>query len=63
MGVYERFQNYKNELFNYKSRGLNRELMSTEENNRINASINSYLHLLKLPSSLKTLGYLIRRYK
>ena len=67
MGVDERFQNYKNDLFSYKSRELDRELLSMEENNRINASINSYLHLLsghlQLPSSLKTLEYLIRRYK
>lgn len=67
MGVDEHFQNYKNDLFSYKSRELDRELMGMEENNRINASINSYLRLLsghlQLPSSLKTLEYLIRRYK
>lgn len=40
MVVDERFQNCKNDLFSYKSRELDRELMSMEENNRINASIN-----------------------
>ena len=63
----ERFRNYKNDLFSHKSRELDRELMGIEENNRINASISSYLRLLsghfQLPSSLKTLEYLIRRYK
>ncbi|CAH9069155.1 unnamed protein product [Cuscuta epithymum] len=63
----ERFKNYKNDLFSPKSRDLDRELMGIEENNGINSSISSYLRLLsgyfQLPSALKTLEYLIRRYK
>ncbi|KAL6980908.1 hypothetical protein U1Q18_022544 [Sarracenia purpurea var. burkii] len=63
----ERFKNYKNDLFSHKSRELDRELMGIEDNNRINATISSYLRLLSgyfhLPSALKTLEYLIRRYK
>nr|GMD68865.1 uncharacterized protein At3g06530 isoform X1 [Ipomoea batatas] len=63
----ERFGNYKNDLFSHKSRDLDRELMGIEENNRINASINSYLWLLsgylELRSAMLTLEYLIRRYK
>lgn len=63
----ERFRIYKNDLFSHKSRELDRELMTIEENNGINAAINSYLHLLsnyfQLSSALKTLEYLIRRYK
>ncbi|KAL0547236.1 hypothetical protein IC582_017165 [Cucumis melo] len=63
----ERFGNYKNHLFSYKSREQDRELMSDEENKRINATISSYLRLISghflQPSSLKTLEYLIRRYK
>ncbi|KAI3778087.1 hypothetical protein L2E82_07103 [Cichorium intybus] len=63
----ERFLNYKNDLFSHKSRELDRELMGVEDNNHINASISSYLRLLsghfKLPSALRTLEYLIRRYK
>lgn len=63
----ERFGNYKNDLFTHKSKELDRELMGIEENNRINASISSYLRLLsgnfQLPSALRTLEYLIRRYK
>ncbi|XP_075648528.1 uncharacterized protein At3g06530 isoform X3 [Castanea sativa] len=62
----ERFRNYKNDLFSHKSRELDRDLLGIEENNRINASIGSYLRLLsgyfQLPSALKTLEYLIRRY-
>ncbi|KAK1577185.1 hypothetical protein Q3G72_019640 [Acer saccharum] len=65
--VDERFRNYKHDLFNHKSKDLDRELMGIEENNKINASISSYLQLLsghlQLPASLKTLEYLIRRYK
>ncbi|KAL2932885.1 hypothetical protein RDABS01_016004 [Bienertia sinuspersici] len=63
----ERFRNYKHDLFSHKSRDLDRELMSIEENNHINASISSYLRLLsghfESPSAFKTLEYLIRRYK
>ncbi|XAR66099.1 hypothetical protein NMG60_11012179 [Bertholletia excelsa] len=63
----ERFRNFRNDLFSHKSRELDRELMGIEENNRINASISSYLRLLsgyfQLPSALKTVEYLIRRYK
>ncbi|XP_077219422.1 ARM repeat superfamily protein isoform X2 [Tasmannia lanceolata] len=62
-----RFGNYQNTLFSQKSRELDREMMSVEENKNINVSISSYLRLLAgyldLPSALKTLEYLIRRYK
>lgn len=62
-----RFRNYKNDLFSHKSKDLDRELMGIEENNKINATIGSYLRLLsghlQLPASLKTLEYLIRRYR
>ncbi|XP_074294741.1 uncharacterized protein At3g06530-like [Silene latifolia] len=63
----ERFRNYKNDLFNPKSREVNRELMSDEENKGINATISSYLRLLgghlQSSSAYKTLEFLIRRYK
>ncbi|XP_059305011.1 uncharacterized protein At3g06530 isoform X3 [Lycium ferocissimum] len=63
----ERFNKYKNDLFSYGSRELDRDLMGIEENKRINASIYSYLQLLsgyfELTAALKTLEYLIRRYK
>ncbi|KAF7845346.1 uncharacterized protein G2W53_002251 [Senna tora] len=63
----ERFKNYKNVLFSRRNKELDRELMGIEENNQINVSISSYLRLLSgyfvLPSSTKTLEYLIRRYK
>ncbi|GAV79488.1 LOW QUALITY PROTEIN: BP28CT domain-containing protein/U3snoRNP10 domain-containing protein [Cephalotus follicularis] len=67
IGVDQRFRNYKNDLFSNKSKDLDRELMGIEDNNRINASINSYLRLLsghlQLHAALKTLEYLIRRYR
>ncbi|XP_030533160.1 uncharacterized protein At3g06530 isoform X1 [Rhodamnia argentea] len=63
----QRFGNYKNDLFSHKSKELDRELMNPEENERINVSITSFLRLLssylQLVSSLRTLEYLIRRYK
>ncbi|KAJ6347184.1 hypothetical protein OIU76_003808 [Salix suchowensis] len=63
----ERFKNYKNDLFSHKSKELDRELMTAEENKHINTTISSYLRLLsghlQLPASLRTLEYLIRRYK
>lgn len=63
----ERFRIYKNDLFSHKSRELDRELMNIEENKGINVTICSYLHLLSSyfqhSSALKTLEYLIRRYK
>uniref|UniRef100_A0A2N9G8U6 Uncharacterized protein n=1 Tax=Fagus sylvatica TaxID=28930 RepID=A0A2N9G8U6_FAGSY len=67
IGTDERFRNYKNDLFSHKSIELDRDLLGIDENNRINATIGSYLRLLsgyfQLPSSLRTLEYLIRRYK
>ncbi|KAF8044357.1 hypothetical protein BT93_A2372 [Corymbia citriodora subsp. variegata] len=63
----QRFRNYKNDLFSHKSKELDRELMNPEENERINVSVASFLRplsgYLQLASSLKTLEYLIRRYK
>ncbi|KAI3471008.1 hypothetical protein Pfo_027671 [Paulownia fortunei] len=63
----ERFRNYKNDLFSYQSKELDRELVGQEENKRINASISSYLRLLsgylESHSALKTLEFLIRKYK
>lgn len=63
----QRFGNYKNDLFSYQSKELDRELVGQEENKRINASISLYLRLLsgylESHSALKTMEYLIRRYK
>lgn len=63
----ERFRNYKNDLFSFQSKELDRELVGQEENKRISASVGLYLRLLsgylELSSALKTLEYLIRRYK
>lgn len=63
----ERFRNYRNDLFSYKSKELDRELVGIEDNDGINASIRSYLRLLsgylELSSAVNTLEYLIRRYK
>ncbi|KAK1419459.1 hypothetical protein QVD17_28628 [Tagetes erecta] len=63
----ERFGNYKNDLFSHKSKDMDRELMGIEENNQVNASVSSYLRLLsgyfQSPSAMRTLEYLIRRYK
>ncbi|XP_022872922.1 uncharacterized protein At3g06530 isoform X3 [Olea europaea var. sylvestris] len=63
----ERFRNYRNDLFSYKSKELDRELLGIGDNDGINASISSYLRLLtgylELSSAVNTLEYLIRRYK
>lgn len=63
----ERFRKYMNDLFSHQSREIDRELVGVEENTRINASISLYLQLLsgylESYSALKTLEYLIRRYK
>ncbi|GER49927.1 ARM repeat superfamily protein [Striga asiatica] len=62
-----RFSNYKNDLFSHQSKELDRELVGQDENKRIDVSISSYLRLLsgylEFSSALKTLEYLIRRYK
>lgn len=62
-----RFRNYKNDLFSLKSKELDRELLTKDENDRVNVSVSSYLRLLsghlQHPASLSTLEYLIRRYK
>ncbi|KAF2610788.1 hypothetical protein F2Q70_00009686 [Brassica cretica] len=63
----ERFKNFANDLFSHKSREIDRELLSKEENAKIDASISSYLRLLsgylQFRASLETLEYLIRRFK
>ncbi|XP_051122807.1 uncharacterized protein At3g06530 [Andrographis paniculata] len=63
----ERFRSYKDDLFSQQSKELDRDLLGQEENTRINASICSYLRLLsgylELHSAVKTLEYLIRKYK
>ncbi|KAI3912933.1 hypothetical protein MKW92_025813 [Papaver armeniacum] len=61
-----RFEAYKNSLFSYKSRELNRLLQGRVENEEIDVSISSYLRLLSgyllVDSALHTLEYLVRRY-
>ncbi|XP_015973198.1 uncharacterized protein At3g06530 [Arachis duranensis] len=67
IGNDEKFGHYKNDLFSYRSKELDRELMSVEQNNQLNVTIASYLKLLSgyflIPSALKTLEYLVRRHK
>ncbi|CAJ1971385.1 unnamed protein product [Sphenostylis stenocarpa] len=67
IGKDERFRNYKNDLFSQRSKELDRELMGIEQNHQLNVSISAYLKLLSgyflLRPALKTLEYLIRRYK
>ncbi|KAF5743615.1 hypothetical protein HS088_TW08G00200 [Tripterygium wilfordii] len=63
----ERFRNYQQDLFTHNSIDFDRELKGIEENNNTSTRISSYVRLLsgylQLPASLKTLEYLIRRYK
>ncbi|CAM8986177.1 unnamed protein product [Rhodiola kirilowii] len=67
VAVNEKFENYKTDLFSHISKELDRESMTAEQNKKIDASITNYLRLLSghlhLPAALKTLEYLIRRYK
>ncbi|CAN6235820.1 unnamed protein product [Urochloa humidicola] len=64
--VDERFARYNSTLFRETSLEVNREQLTPKENEKLNKSISSYLRLLAgylhLPSALKTLEYLIRRY-
>lgn len=64
--VDERFSMYNNTLFRDTSLEVNREQLTPKENDKLNKSISTYLRLLAgylhLPSALKTLEYLIRRY-
>ncbi|CAL5015590.1 unnamed protein product [Urochloa decumbens] len=61
-----RFTRYNSTLFRETSLEVNREQLTPKENDKLNKSISSYLRLLAgylhLPSALKTLEYLIRRY-
>lgn len=63
----ERFRNYKNDLFSFQGKELDRGLVDREENKRLSATVASFLRLLSgyliSHSALKTLEYLIRRYK
>ncbi|KAJ4840356.1 hypothetical protein Tsubulata_007625 [Turnera subulata] len=67
VSVDERFGNYKSDLFGHKTKELDRELLKEDENKHINSTISSFLRLLsghlQLPAAIKTLEYLIRRYK
>ncbi|OEL36638.1 Uncharacterized protein BAE44_0002343, partial [Dichanthelium oligosanthes] len=64
--VDERFARYSNTLFRETSLEVNREQLTPKENDKLDKSISTYLRLLAgylhLPSALKTLEYLIRRY-
>ncbi|KAJ1272131.1 hypothetical protein BS78_06G179400 [Paspalum vaginatum] len=64
--VDERFARYRDTLFRENSLEVNREQMTPKENDKLNKSLSTYLRLLAgylhLPSALKTLEYLIRRY-
>uniref|UniRef100_A0A0E0KTI8 BP28 C-terminal domain-containing protein n=1 Tax=Oryza punctata TaxID=4537 RepID=A0A0E0KTI8_ORYPU len=65
-GVDERFRRYRNTLFSETSLEVNREQLTSKENDKLNKSISSYLRLLagylQLQAALQTLEYLIRRY-
>nr|CAH67614.1 OSIGBa0106P14.4 [Oryza sativa] len=65
-GVDERFRRYRNTLFSETSLEVNREQLTTKENDKLNKSISSYLRLLagylQLQAAMQTLEYLIRRY-
>jgi U3 small nucleolar RNA-associated protein 10 len=65
-GVNERFRRYRNTLFSETSLEVNREQLTTKENDKLNKSISSYLRLLagylQLQAAMQTLEYLIRRY-
>ncbi|KAL5215279.1 hypothetical protein ABZP36_004431 [Zizania latifolia] len=65
-GADERFRRYSNTLFSETSLEVNRERLTSKENDKLNKSISSYLRLLasylQFPVALKTLEYLIRRY-
>lgn len=62
-----RFGKYRNTLFSHTSLEVDREKMVPKEEEKLNISIRSYLRLLsghlQTPAALKTLEYLIRRYK
>lgn len=62
-----RFGDYRNTLFSFTSLDLDREKMDPKEELKLNKSVCSYLRLLSgylhLPAALKTLEYMIRRYR
>ncbi|KAJ0970648.1 hypothetical protein J5N97_018607 [Dioscorea zingiberensis] len=62
-----RFSRYRNTLFSHTSLEVDREKMVPKEEEKLNISIRGYLRLLsgylQTPAALKTLEYLIRRYK
>ncbi|XP_068649643.1 uncharacterized protein At3g06530 [Aristolochia californica] len=66
-GLNSRFSHFKDTLFSRKSSETDREMLGIEENKKLDVSISVYLRLLSgylhVPSALKTLEYLIRRYK
>ncbi|KAH0456236.1 hypothetical protein IEQ34_014143 [Dendrobium chrysotoxum] len=65
--VDDRFTSYMSTLFSHATLEIDREKMTAKEEEKLNKSICSYLQLLAgqlhLPSALRTLEYLIRRYQ
>ncbi|CAA6663312.1 unnamed protein product [Spirodela intermedia] len=62
-----RFGSYRSTLFSHTSLDLDREKMEPKDELKVNKSVSSYLRLLsgyvQLPAALKTLEYLIRRFR
>ncbi|XP_078440573.1 ARM repeat superfamily protein [Wolffia australiana] len=62
-----RFESYRNTLFSHTSLDLDREKMQPQDEQNVNKSVSLYLRLLSgylhHPAALKTLEYLIRRYR
>lgn len=62
-----RFGSYRSTLFSHTSLELDREKMEPKDELKVNKSVSSYLRLLsgymQLPAALKTLEYLIRRFR
>ncbi|MQM05219.1 hypothetical protein Taro_038031 [Colocasia esculenta] len=67
VGLDARFGGYRDTLFSHTSLDMDREKMEPKEEEKVNKSVASYLRLLsgylQLPAALKTLEYLIRRYR
>lgn len=67
VGLDARFGSYRDTLFSLTSLDVDREQMVPKEEEKVNKSVASYLRLLsgylQLPAALKTLEYLVRRYR
>lgn len=65
--VDSKFSHFGNSLFSQQGLGISRDQITKEDNEKLNQSISSFMHLLcnhfLTPAAFKALEYLVRKFK